>query len=261
MAASTSSGSSDGGVHSSQEHLHALLRLAKQEGLTGERVVVHAFTDGRDTSPHGGAGYLAALEAEMERLDTGVIATVSGRYHAMDRDQRWERIKKAYDAIAHGRGLDARSVAEYVAHSYKAGVTDEFLEPAIIRRDLHMQDGDAAIFFNFRPDRARQMSRALADPGFSAFDVSKRPKVHLATMTRYEDATGFPFAFADERPTDTLGEIVSRAGLTQMRIAETESMRTRPISSTAAKRSPSPARSAAWCRAPSTSPRMTTRRR
>jgi 2,3-bisphosphoglycerate-independent phosphoglycerate mutase len=213
---------SDGGVHSSLEHLFALLRLAKQEGLTGERVVVHAFTDGRDTSPTGGARYLARLEEEMERLGTGVIATVSGRYHAMDRDKRWERTKKAYDAIAHGRGVDARTVQDHVQGSYKAGVTDEFLEPAVIRRDLHMHDGDAAIYFNFRPDRARQMSRALAQPDFAGFNDASRPRIHLATMTRYEDTFPFPFAFADERPRDTLGEIVSLAGLRQMRIAETE---------------------------------------
>lgn len=213
---------SDGGVHSSQAHLHALLRLAKQQGLEGDRVVVHAFTDGRDTSPTGGAAYLAALEAEMERLGVGVVATVSGRYHAMDRDKRWERTKKAYDAIVHGRGLDVRTVQDYVEQSYKAGVTDEFLEPAVIRRDLHMRDGDSAFYFNFRPDRARQMSRALGEEGFAHFDVSTRPKVHFATMTRYEDSLPFPFAFADERPTQTLGELVSRAGLTQMRIAETE---------------------------------------
>ncbi|MFP5380560.1 MAG: 2,3-bisphosphoglycerate-independent phosphoglycerate mutase, partial [Vicinamibacteria bacterium] len=144
---------SDGGVHSSQAHLHALLELAKRQGLEGDRVVVHAFTDGRDTSPTGGARYLAELEAEMERLGVGAVATVAGRYHAMDRDKRWERTRKAYDAIARGKGLDARSVKEYVEQSYKAGVTDEFLEPAVIRPDLHLREGDAAIFFNFRPDR------------------------------------------------------------------------------------------------------------
>ena len=212
---------SDGGVHSSQEHLHALLRLAEEQGLSGDRVVVHAFTDGRDTSPTGGQRYLARLEEEMERLGVGVIATVAGRYHAMDRDKRWERVRKAYDALAHGKGLDARTVQEYVSQSYKAGVTDEFLEPAVIRPDLHMRDGDAAIFFNFRPDRARQMSSALADERFAHWQ-GPRPKVHLATMTRYEDGFPFPFAFGDERPRDTLGEIVGRAGLRQMRIAETE---------------------------------------
>jgi 2,3-bisphosphoglycerate-independent phosphoglycerate mutase len=212
---------SDGGVHSSQAHLHALLRLAKQEGLEGERVVVHAFTDGRDTSPTGGARYLAALEEEMARLGVGVIATVAGRYHAMDRDKRWDRTRKAYRAIAEGHGLDARTIAEYLRQSYAAGVTDEFLEPAVIRPDLHLRDGDACIFFNFRPDRARQMSRALGEVGFAEWEGA-RPRVHLATMTRYEDTFPFPFAFGDERPRDTLGEVVARAGLRQMRIAETE---------------------------------------
>ncbi len=213
---------SDGGVHSSQEHLHALLRLSKQEGLSGERVVVHAFTDGRDTSPTGGAGYLAALEEEMERVGAGVVATVAGRYHAMDRDKRWERTRKAYDAIVHGKGLDARTVADYVRQSYAANVTDEFLEPAVVRPDLHVREGDSVVFFNFRPDRARQMTRALAEKGFSGFHDERRPHVHLVTMTRYEDGFPYPFAFGDERPRDTLGEVVSRAGLTQARIAETE---------------------------------------
>jgi 2,3-bisphosphoglycerate-independent phosphoglycerate mutase len=202
---------SDGGVHSSQAHLHALLDLARREGLTGQRVVVHAFTDGRDTSPTGGAGYLAALQREMERLGTGVVATVAGRYYAMDRDKRWERTQRAYDAIAHGKGLDARTVDEYVAQSYKAGVTDEFLEPAVIRPDLRLREGDRVVYFNFRPDRARQMTKTMGDHGHK-----------VTTMTRYEDSLTSPFAFGDERPREVLGEIVSRAGLTQMRIAETE---------------------------------------
>ena len=213
---------SDGGVHSSQDHLHALLRLAGERGLRGDRVVVHAFTDGRDTSPTGGRAYLRRLEEEMERLGVGAVATVCGRYHAMDRDKRWERTKKAYDALVKGRGMDARTVDEYVAQSYAAGVTDEFLEPAVVRPDLRMRDGDAAIYFNFRPDRARQLSRALAEKGFAHFPVEDRPAIHLATMTRYEDAFPFPYAFGDERPRDVLGEVVSRAGLRQMRIAETE---------------------------------------
>ena len=213
---------SDGGVHSSQAHLHALLELARREGLTGERVVVHAFTDGRDTSPTGGRAYLRALQAEMERLGTGVVATVAGRYWAMDRDKRWERTRKAYDAIVHGKGVDARTVDDYVRQSYDAGVTDEFLEPAVVRPDLRARDGDSVVFFNFRPDRARQMSRALAEKGFEGFDVSDRPALHLATMTRYEDTFPFPYAFGDERPTHVLGEVVAKAGLRQMRIAETE---------------------------------------
>jgi 2,3-bisphosphoglycerate-independent phosphoglycerate mutase len=140
----------------------------------------------------------------------------------MDRDKRWERTRKAYDAMVHGRGMDARTVADYVKQSYAAGVTDEFLEPAVIRPDLRMRDGDSVVFFNFRPDRARQMSRALAEKGFDGWSDAKRPALHLATMTRYEDTFPFPFAFGDERPRDVLGEIVSRAGLAQMRVAETE---------------------------------------
>jgi 2,3-bisphosphoglycerate-independent phosphoglycerate mutase len=183
---------------------------------------VHVFTDGRDTSPTGGQGFVADLEGVMDALGTGVIATLSGRYHAMDRDKRWDRTKKAYDAIVKGRGLDARTPDDYIAQSYAAGVTDEFLEPAVFRPDLHARDGDAVIYFNFRPDRARQLSRALAEKGFAGFSVDDRPQLHLATMTRYEDTFPFTFAFADERPQDVLGAVVARAGLRQMRIAETE---------------------------------------
>jgi 2,3-bisphosphoglycerate-independent phosphoglycerate mutase len=213
---------SDGGVHSSDRHLRALLRLARERGLDGDRVVVHAFTDGRDTSPTGGRAFVGALEREMERLGVGAIATVSGRYYAMDRDKRWERTKRAYDAIVKGRGLDARTADEHLANSYAAGVTDEFVEPAVIRPDLHAREGDAFIHVNFRPDRARQLTRALAEKGFDAFPIADRPHVHLATMTRYEDTFPYPFAFGDERPRDTLGEVVARAGLRQARIAETE---------------------------------------
>ena len=213
---------SDGGVHSSQAHLHALLRVAAERGLAGDRVVVHAFTDGRDTSPTGGKAYLAALERTCEEAGAGVVATVSGRYFAMDRDKRWERTKKAYDAIVRGKGVDARTAREYVEQSYAAGVTDEFLEPAVVRPDLHAREGDAVLHFNFRPDRARQLTRALGEPGFREFDVGDRPALRVATMTRYEDSFPYPFAFGDERPRDVLGSVVSRAGLAQRRIAETE---------------------------------------
>ena len=213
---------SDGGVHSSDKHLMALLDLAAKRGLGGDRVVVHAFTDGRDTSPTGGRAYVAAIEAHAKAAGAGVVATVSGRYHAMDRDKRWERTRKAYDAIVRGEGARAGSADAAIAAAYEAGVTDEFIEPTVIRPDLHAREGDSVIYFNFRPDRARQLSRALAEPAFDGFDVSDRPDLALTTMTKYDDTFAFPFAFGDERPTEVLGEVVARAGLRQMRIAETE---------------------------------------
>jgi 2,3-bisphosphoglycerate-independent phosphoglycerate mutase len=214
---------SDGGVHSSQAHLHALLRLAARRRLAGDRVVVHVFMDGRDASPTGGIEYVAELEGVMQGLGVGAVATVQGRYYAMDRDKRWDRTRRAFDAIVRGKGLDARSAREYLEQCYRAGVTDEFVEPAVVRPDLRVRAGDGLVHFNFRPDRARQLTRALGEPGFREFDASDRPAdLLVTTMTRYEDAFPFPYAFGDERPRDVLGEVVARAGLRQMRIAETE---------------------------------------
>ncbi len=214
---------SDGGVHSSQAHAHALLDLATRRGLTGDRVLVHAFTDGRDTSPTGGAGFVAALDAEMDRLGTGRVATVGGRYHAMDRDRRWERTRRAWDAIVHARAPPAESAAAAIAESYAKGVTDEFVEPRVVLAGYGgVRDGDSVISFNFRPDRARQLTRAFTQPGFAEFETGPRPRVRFASMTKYDDTFGVPFAFPDERPRDTLGEVVARAGLAQLRVAETE---------------------------------------
>src|SRR5213083_1102468 len=156
---------SDGQVHSSQEHLYALLRMAKQRGV--ERVFIHCFLDGRDTPPSSGADYVAALQRKIEEIGCGKIATVIGRYYAMDRDKRWERIQRAYDLLVSGAGARAQDPVEAIRESYQRGVTDEFLEPVAVTRDGNeptatIQDGDAVIFFNFRPDRARQLTRALA---------------------------------------------------------------------------------------------------
>src|SRR5213083_2060960 len=156
---------SDGQVHSSQEHLYALLRMAKQRGV--ERVFIHCFLDGRDTPPSSAADYVAALQEKIQGIGCGQIATVIGRYYAMDRDKRWERIQRAYDLLVSGAGARAQDPVEAIRESYQRGVTDEFLEPVAVTRDGNeptatIQDGDAVIFFNFRPDRARQLTRALA---------------------------------------------------------------------------------------------------
>ena len=169
---------SDGQVHSSQEHLYALLRLAKQRGL--DRVFIHCFLDGRDTAPSSAIDYVSALKKNLEEIGIGQIATVIGRYYAMDRDKRWERTARAYDMLVHGKGEQATDAVEAIRSYYSRGITDEFVEPIVIIKPngepvATLQDGDSVIFFNFRPDRARQLTRALAVSGFEEFDVSRRP--------------------------------------------------------------------------------------
>jgi 2,3-bisphosphoglycerate-independent phosphoglycerate mutase len=209
---------SDGGVHSGWEHIEATIELASQEGVPD--VVFHAFTDGRDTLPHSGRGYLAELERWLVRA--GRIATVSGRYYAMDRDTRWERTKLAYDAIVHGEGLHAASAEEAIASSYERGDTDEFVLPTVIGDYDGVREGDVAIFLNFRPDRARQMTRALAEPDFDEFSRAGGPLLELTTMTEYRKGWPYPVAFPEARPQTTLAEIVSEAGGRQLHVAETE---------------------------------------
>src|SRR3954462_7222078 len=208
---------SDGGVHSGWEHIEAAIELASQEGVPD--VVFHAFTDGRDTLPHGGKSYLAELERWLRQA--GRIATVSGRYYAMDRDTRWERTKLAYDAIVHARGLPAASTAEAIEESYERGETDEFVKPTVIGNYDGAAAGDVAIFINFRPDRARQMSRALADPDFDEFSRNA-PPLDLTTMTQYRKGWPYPVAFPEQRPQTTLAETIANAGGTQLHVAETE---------------------------------------
>jgi 2,3-bisphosphoglycerate-independent phosphoglycerate mutase len=209
---------SDGGVHSGWEHLEATIELATQEGVPD--VVFHAFTDGRDTLPHGGRGYLAELERWLRQA--GRVGTVSGRYYAMDRDTRWERTKLAYDAIVHGEGLRAASSEEAIESSYQREETDEFVKPTVIGDYDGAREGDAAIFVNFRPDRARQLTRALADPGFDEFPRSGGPLLDLTTMTEYRKGWPYPAAFPEARPKATLAEVVSTAGGRQLHVAETE---------------------------------------
>ena len=210
---------SDGGVHSGWEHIEATIELASQEGVPD--VVFHAFTDGRDTLPHGGRGYLAELERWLRQA--GRIATVGGRYYAMDRDTRWERTKLAYDAIVHARGPAARRAPRRRSTPpTSASETDEFVKPTVIGDYDGAAEGDVAIFVNFRPDRARQMTRALAEPGFDEFARAGGPLLDLTTMTSYRKGWPYPVAFPEARPETTLAEVVSEAGGRQLHVAETE---------------------------------------
>jgi len=208
---------SDGGVHASMDHLKALIELARRERVPD--VVLHAFTDGRDTHPDSGAGYVA----EVESWGGSRIATVTGRYHAMDRDRRWERTKLAYDAIVHGQAeFSAPTGEDAVRQAYERGETDEFIKPTLVGEEGAIRDGDAAIFFNFRPDRARQLTRALGEPDFDDFDRGEAPPVRLTTLTEYHDDWGYPVAFPPARPPVTLASTLAERGLKQLHVAETE---------------------------------------
>ena len=217
---------SDGGVHSHQEHLEALLRLASRKGLRD--VAVHAVLDGRDTSPYAGYGFVERLLRSMEEIGVGRIATVGGRYYAMDRDKRWDRTQRAYEAIVHGRGETAADPLRAVSAAYERGVSDEFLPPTVIRDEggdpaRSMRDGDAVFLFNFRADRVRQITRALFDPDFREFERKGAPRLGLlATMTLYDESFPLPVAFPQQELTNILGEVLSGHGLRQLRIAETE---------------------------------------
>lgn len=216
---------SDGGVHSHETHLYALVELARRQGLS--RVFVHPIMDGRDTPPQSGADYLRKLEEKLREIGTGRIATVSGRYYAMDRDNRWERVEKAYRAMVEGEGERFSSSADAIAASYARGVTDEFMVPAVIvdgdRPVAPIASGDGVIFFNFRADRAREITRALALDDFTGFDRGERPRLAAyVCMTEYDATFGLPIAFGPEELTNILGGVASREGLRQLRIAETE---------------------------------------
>lgn len=217
---------SDGGVHSHMNHVYALLELAAQHDL--QRVFVHAFLDGRDVPPTSAGTYLAALEEKMAELNLGHIATISGRYWAMDRDRRWERTALAYKALVLGEGKTAPSAAQAIKQAYEQGETDEFVRPTVLVQDngdpvARVKDGDMIIFFNFRPDRARQLTRTFVDEDFSEFSRGPQPPaVHFVCFTQYNETIKAPVAFAPQRLTNTLGEYLSRQGLTQLRIAETE---------------------------------------
>jgi 2,3-bisphosphoglycerate-independent phosphoglycerate mutase len=216
---------SPGGVHSHMRHGLALAELAKRRGL--DRVHYHAFTDGRDEPPTSAAEFVGEFVAELGRIGVGSIASVSGRYYAMDRDKRWDRTQRAYEVIAgEGNGVAADAV-HYIEDCYARGVTDEFIEPASIvplgGSRVRIEDGDAVIFFNFRPDRARQLSHALLDEEFDGFPRSRRPKrLHFVSFTEYEANLPAVVAFPKEEVRRTLAEVVSDAGLRQFHVAETE---------------------------------------
>jgi len=217
---------SDGGVHSHYEHLFALLRLAKFNGL--DKVYVHAFLDGRDVSPQSALHYIEETETFMEDLGVGKFASISGRYYAMDRDKRWERLEKVYRAIVEGTALTATTPTAGLLASYERGVHDEFVVPFLIEElgkpVATVEDGDAVIFFNFRPDRAIQLSRALTDPTFDEFDTGTKQYKDLkfVTFTHYSDNIVADVVYGSENLENTLGEVIARNGLTQLRIAETE---------------------------------------
>jgi 2,3-bisphosphoglycerate-independent phosphoglycerate mutase len=212
---------SDGGVHAGFDHLRALIELASEHDV--EDVVLHAFTDGRDTLPHSGAGFLETAEQWLA-ANRGRVATVCGRYYAMDRDRRWDRTKLAYDALVHGRGAvpDAGSGVAAVKAAYERDETDEFIKPTVVGAEGRIRSGDAVVFFNFRPDRARQLTRALGERDFGEFDRGEAPRVHLATMTEYQEGWPYPVAFPPERPQVTLASALAERGTAQLHVAETE---------------------------------------
>lgn len=216
---------SDGGVHSHNTHLYGLLELARREGI--EKVYVHCFLDGRDTAPTSGKGFMEELEAKMKEIGVGEIATVSGRYYAMDRDNRWDRVEKAYKALVLGEGNRTSNAVEAVAASYAEDVTDEFVVPTVVEKDgkpvATIQDKDTIIFFNFRPDRAREITRTFCMDEFDGFDRGPRKDVTYICFTEYDvTIPNKTIAFHKVELTNTFGEFLAANGKTQARIAETE---------------------------------------
>ena len=213
---------SDGVDHSHITHLFALVKMAKEQGL--EKVYVHCFLDGRDVPPSSGKSYVEQLQAKLDELGTGRIATVMGRYYAMDRDKRWDRVQRAYDAIALGEGIFEENPAAAVQKSYDSGVTDEFMEPVVCAKGAQVRDNDSIIFYNFRPDRAREITRCFVDEDFQ--DVERKKgfvPVDFVCTTEY-DATmpNVTVAYPRQKLENIFGEYISKLGLTQLRIAETE---------------------------------------
>ena len=216
---------SDGGVHSDIRHLYAILSLCKQNGL--ERVYVHCFMDGRDTSPTSGIDYIRELAEKMEEIGVGQIASICGRYYAMDRDNRWERVEKAYRSLVYGEGIEETDPIEAMEHSYAREVTDEFIEPTMIVKEGKplsvIREGDSIIFFNFRPDRAREISRTFCCDEFDGFDRGERIHTCYVCFTDYDNTIPNKLVvFKDEEIINTFGEYISKNGLRQARIAETE---------------------------------------
>jgi len=217
---------SDGCVHAQLTHLYALLRMAKQQGV--EQVFIHAFMDGRDTPPQSGAGYLRRIQKEARTIGAGRVASVSGRYYAMDRDKRWERIERAFGSMVLGNGEKATDPVAAVERSYEKGVTDEFIEPVTIVDDRGdpvglIRDEDAVIFYNFRADRAREMTMALTDPKLERPSRSLAPtNLHYATMTRYDKTFTLPYVLPPEHPHNILANVMAQLNWKNLRVAETE---------------------------------------
>ena len=216
---------SDGQVHSSLTHLYALLRMAKKHGL--ERVFIHCFLDGRDTPPSSAANYVATLQRKIDEIGLGEIASVVGRYYAMDRDKRWERTQRAYDLLTKAIGGRATDAIAAIKDSYQRGITDEFVEPiSIIRSDASavatINDDDSIVFFNFRPDRARQITRALTLPDFNEFPISDRPRVHFVCFTMYDTTFNLSVAFPPRQHRHVLAEVWGNLCVRNYRMAETE---------------------------------------
>ena len=216
---------SDGGVHSYQEHLYALLKLAAQRGVTN--VFVHCFTDGRDTAPNSAKNFISELIAKMSEIGVGRVASICGRYHAMDRDNRWERVERAYNLLTKGEGKSFTDPIAGIEASYRAGVMDEFIEPMIITHEdgspvATVNAGDSIIFFNFRSDRAREITRAFTGLNFDGFQREQIHNLHFATFTQYDRSFTTPIVFPPVSLTNILADVFAKAGVNNMRIAETE---------------------------------------
>lgn len=216
---------SDGGVHSLQTHLYELIKMAKDHGLS--KVFIHAFTDGRDTAPDSAARYIAELLSKLDEIGVGKLASICGRYYAMDRDKRWERVEQAYKMMVNGEGKHAQDPIKAVEESYQEHITDEFIKPIVITQEngspvAKIQDGDSVIFFNFRADRAREITRALTQAEFNDFERGAAPKIHYVCMTQYDATFPLPIAFAPQTVHNILAEIFAANNLRNLRIAETE---------------------------------------
>lgn len=216
---------SDGGVHSHLDHLFALLEMAKMIGV--KNVFIHVVLDGRDVLPQSAKTYLGQLNEKMEELGVGQVASVSGRYYLMDRDQRWDRVEKAYNALVQGEGLKAPNLFAAVEQSYDVRVNDEFVVPTVIIDGAgqplgKIQEGDSVIFFNFRSDRARQISHAFVDEEFTGFKRKEHPSIHYVCLTEYDVTLKTPVAFPPQNLENTLGEVLAQQHKKQLRIAETE---------------------------------------
>ncbi|NBG89195.1 2,3-bisphosphoglycerate-independent phosphoglycerate mutase [Isachenkonia alkalipeptolytica] len=213
---------SDGGVHSHNKHLYELLKIAKEQGL--KKVYIHCFLDGRDTPPKSAKDYIRELEEKIQEIGVGEIATVAGRYYAMDRDLRWERTERAYQALVYGVGKNVEDPENAVIEAYEEGITDEFMHPLVVSNiDGTIEKNDGLLFFNFRADRVRQMTRALTEDQFNEFPVAKDLNLHYVTMTQYDkNFASVPVLYPPAKLDNTLGEYLSRHNLAQLRIAETE---------------------------------------